>query len=213
MIISVEDKGMAMSTSSEKTIPNLSTSDDKTFPVPALYPKYNWNLISNEFNIWDSKKNAFAKEQTPINIYPYLPAGKNASQVSPNGIFYEATNTDPHVSIWQKTVSDPQAEGDLPFYGGDQDFTEYYRKTLNDLGYKSETIFFDKNFNISTYRDSNAYALYTIMADGPTGSILGYSKYDNGKIRIIVISSDTTKNSIFVSDVISLQDLFLQKAN
>lgn len=52
-----------------------------------------------------------------------------------------------------------------------------------------------------------AYILLPSDGDGPLGTITGYIKYYQGKIRVIDISSNTTKNEIFISDVLNVQNL------
>lgn len=43
---------------------------------------------------------------------------------------------------------------------------------------------------------------------GPDGLETGYIKYNNGKIRIVMLSSHLDENKVSVSDITNLKDIF-----
>ncbi len=131
----------------------------------------------------------------------------NDKTLSLTGQFYEATNTDPGILAWENSTSTYAG-----FYGGDQNFLTYYEQALTNAGYQT-AIYLDQNLNLIqnlppvTNQGNPAYILLPSSADGPDGTITGYIKYYQGKIRVIDISSSTAKNGLFISDVLSVQDL------
>jgi hypothetical protein len=187
----VQHKTTQTKSPSATTSPAVSEGSEN-FPVPAMYPQYAWSFASTTFE----------NGSKVLDLNPAL----NGSDLSPTGQFYTATNTDPSAIAWQQM--DANAPKDQPegFYGGDQNFLKYYDKALTDAGYRQTPLKLDQNLKITALAKP-AYMLYPLAADGPHGTIRGYIKYDREKIRVVIISSADTQNEIFISNIVSIQDI------
>ncbi len=188
--------GWQTSTATQQTALNTLQDDGINFPIPAIYSKDEWYSASATSSESDIGSNEF---------------DINGNALSLTGQFYQATNTDPGILAWEQSNTNG-TNTDGGFYGGDQNFLTYYEQTLTNTGYKTE-VDLDQNLNViqnwqaGTNQANPAYTLLPSSGDGPLGTITGYIKYYQGRARVIDISSSTTENEVFISNVFNVQSL------
>lgn len=161
----------------------ISTSSQETFPVPPLYTGISWTSTSTKYSdaVYDTFGNTF-----PLS-----------------GMLYEASNTDPSAKSYTDYVNSLPANWDQPvgYYNGTPSLLDYYDTFLRANGYTSGTIFLDSKLNQTDDEKSAVASLSPAAADGPSGTVRGYIKYAEGKYRVVAISSNLSKNQVFISDV------------
>lgn len=162
--------------------------------VPDLYSKYEWTSV-------DIKS---LKDKRPV-VWIF-PAFNNKQNLYPNGKFYKTTNPDPSLEGWK--VEDEQCtkrhDGPCGFYGGDDDFINYYEDNLEKLGYTNNGLNIDNDLHIAK---DGKYDLTLGNADGPYGTTKVFIKNQGDKIRLVIISSYTTENTVFISDIFTPKEL------
>jgi hypothetical protein len=200
-VVKVVPQSVAKNSVQKKTSPVLSTTDEQIFPVPTLYDKYKWDIRFNA----DRDSGSWPL----ISIDPEM----DLSRLSTKGTMYNATNTDPNVISWGEYNDNAPKDEPGAFYGGDEEFLTYYDRQLRDLGYISTRIYLGKDLNVlydgqNYYSGASSYSFIdTGDADGPMGTSRGYFKYDKGKVRVIIVSSNTSGNSVFISEILNLRDI------
>lgn len=162
------------------------------FAIPAIYPEYEWT----------------AAPLPEANDRPFLsiqPAINDKTIFYLDGQFYIAANGDPRAEEWREEIQQCGDSEPCPFYGGDQAFLGYYDAALKNLGYESSSLNLDENLNVT--ESEAAYTVSGSDADGPSGTQRSYQKYEQGKMRVVVVSSSDAENRVFMSDIFTLQEL------
>jgi WD40 repeat protein len=162
--------------------------------APDLYPKYQWTSV-------DIK--SIVNDRPNIQVFP---AFNNEQTFHPDGKFYKTANTDPYLKTWK--VENEQCikknDGPCGFYGGENDFINYYEDNLKKLGYADSSLNMDTDLHI--VKDGK-YSLSLGNADGPSGTVRALVKNQGDKIRLVVISSHADENTVFISDIFTPREL------
>jgi hypothetical protein len=162
--------------------------------APDLYSRYEWTSIDVE---------SIKEDRPQVSIFP---AFNNKQTFYPDGKFYTATNTDPYLEKWRVEDELCTKRNDSPcgFYGGDNDFINYYEDNLKKLGYTHSGLDIDVDLHIIK---NGKYNLSSGDADGPSGTVRALVKNQGDRIRLVVISSNTTENTVFISDIFTPEGL------